>query len=135
MKVCNFMLLDLTRCLSRYIFCSQKAYAANLCLIISKSTLLKLSTVHIPISMETWLKVALVSPVKSYLEKVYPWGHWEVYPLFMWSSYIVGEVALIRSLVIITRGIMTLNCYVLSFLLHLLEVVFWGTWLGWLMES
>ena len=89
MKLRSFMLIGLTRCLCKYLFCSQKAYAGNACLVISKSTLLKLSIVRIPISRTAWLKIAFSSPAKNLTVKVYLRG-----PLLMlWPSKALSSLS------------------------------------------
>ena len=54
-----------------YLFCVQKAYAVKGCLVISNSTLWKLSTEPVPISRAVWLKVAFVSTIRSLPVNVY----------------------------------------------------------------
>ena len=76
------MLLDLTRCLRKYLFCSRKAYAGNAYLVISASTLLKLSIARIPVPRAAWLKVAFASPFKSLSVNVCLNGH----VLMLWPS-------------------------------------------------
>ena len=66
MKLHSFMLLGLISYVHIYLFCLQKAYAGNACLVNSKSTLLKLSTEFIPISREALLKVAFAFASKSF---------------------------------------------------------------------
>ena len=78
----KFMLLGLARCLHKYLVCQRKAYAGNACLVISASTLLKLSTVRIPTTRAAWLKVAFASPIKRLSVNVYLTGPM----LMLWSS-------------------------------------------------
>ena len=84
------MLLDLIRYLRRYLFCSRKAYARNACLVISASTLLKLLTVHLPISRAAWLMVAFASPFNKRSVNLYFWdtvlvlfGHLRPWVIFL----------------------------------------------------
>ena len=98
MKLRSFMLLALARCLQRNLFCLRKAYAGNACLVISKNTLLKLSTVCIPISRVAWLKVAFASPVKSLSMNVYcnspilmPWPSKALSSLSFQTSHSSGD--------------------------------------------
>ena len=95
MKLQSFMLLELSRCLRKYLFCSQKAYAGNACLIIFQKYF-----VDVINSMYTNIQVSLVKGSLS---------------LFRWSFFMAEEDDLIGSRVIITRGVMTFDCYVFSF--------------------
>ena len=97
-------------------------------LVISGSFVLELSTLHMPISNAAWLKVALVLPVKTFFNERVPlrsststldvnsleeFFFWDM--PHRWSSFIVGEIALIEYRIFITRSVVTLDRYVLSF--------------------
>ena len=99
----SFMLLGFARCLCKYLFCFQKSYAGNACFVIFKSTLLKLSTIHIPVTRAAWLKVTFVSAVKSLSVSMYRKG-----PILMlWPSKALSSLswqAILQVILLQSRG-------------------------------